>query len=96
MMIVKTTPSRTGVVLLTWMTVALLGVATAGHAQVIIANDFDTPDGFITILNSPADSQAPPIGNCAILFPADQGSGFGDCQVTGAPPDTIFIWADPP
>ncbi len=36
---------------LTWITLALLGVATAGQAQVIIANDFDAPDGFITILN---------------------------------------------
>ncbi len=71
MTILKTTRSRKGVVRLTWMTLALLGVATAGHAQVIIANDFDTPDGFITTLTSPADSQAPPIGNCVILFPAD-------------------------
>ena len=37
------------VVRLTWMTLALLGVATAGHAQVIVANDFDTPAGFITL-----------------------------------------------
>ena len=96
MMILKTTRSLKGVVRFTWVTFVLLGVATAGHAQVIIGNDFDTPDGFITILNSAADAQAPPIGNCAILFPADQGSGFGDCQVTGAPPDTIFIWVGPP
>ena len=55
---------------LTVITVALLGVATAAHAQVIIANDFDAPNGFITILTAPAVSQAPPFGNCAILFPA--------------------------
>ena len=78
------------------LTLALLGMAAAGQAQGIIANDFDAPDAFITILNSPDDSQTPPIGNCAIFFPADQGSAFGHCQVTGATPDTIFIWEGPP
>ena len=38
---------------LTVITLALLGVVTAAHAQVIIANDFDAPNGFITILTAP-------------------------------------------